>query len=64
MARRSKKSLFEKIVIIGVISLAVFGGYKIYQDNKTTIDNGITEAKVFANEIDIVIDELSEKEGN
>ena len=38
MARR--KSLFRRIVVLGILGLACFGGYVLYQDNRDAVNDG------------------------
>ena len=55
MARKKKKSLIEKILIFSIVSLAVFGGCELYQENLNTVN----KIKNFANEINIVVNEMN-----
>jgi len=59
MARRKKRSLIGKIMIFSIVSLAIFGGYRLYQENATVINKKANEIKNFADEISIVIDKTN-----
>jgi len=57
MARRKKRSLVGKIMIFSIVSLAIFGGYRLYQENADIVNKSVDEIKNFVNEISIVINE-------
>ncbi len=40
MARR-KRSLFRSILVLGVLALAGFGLYTLYQNNKDSVDDSV-----------------------
>lgn len=42
MARRS--SLTKKLVVVGILALACFGGYTLYKQNQDTIESGRANA--------------------
>ncbi|MGW8177477.1 MAG: hypothetical protein ACWGQW_01590 [bacterium] len=44
MARR-KKSLTRTIVVLGILTLAGFGLYTLYQDNKSTVNSNYSKVE-------------------
>lgn len=44
MARR-RKSWTRRIVVLGILALAAFGGYVLYQDNKDAMSDNYTKVE-------------------
>ena len=55
MARKRKRSLVGKIAIVGIFSLAVFGGYKLYQENSQLVNDKVNKIQTVAGEIHAVL---------
>jgi len=43
--------MLRRILILGILALAAFGAYTLYQDNKSVVDDGYSKAQKKVEEV-------------